>query len=109
MSISFWSLIGGDRAACWLAREKYRYVHYCHLKYRAAATVATTTPNAATRQQPNVTRTRLLPPINVSAVRQQVGTSSTCLALVSGLPKRFGNKVKFIKPVGQRNLADGAR
>jgi dethiobiotin synthetase len=43
-------------------------------------------------------------PIYVSAVRQHVGKTSTCLALLSGLQKRFDNKVGFMKPVGQISL-----
>jgi dethiobiotin synthetase len=44
-----------------------------------------------------------LRPIYVSATRQHVGKTSTCLALLSGLQKRF-DKVGFMKPVGQISL-----
>jgi len=40
----------------------------------------------------------------VAATRQHVGKTTTCLALMSGLRKRFGNKVGFQKPVGQRHV-----
>jgi BioD-like phosphotransacetylase family protein len=42
-------------------------------------------------------------PIFVAATRQHVGKTSTSLALVSGLRKKFG-KVGFIKPVGQQHV-----
>mmetsp|Transcript_9929 Transcript_9929/g.12380 ORF Transcript_9929/g.12380 Transcript_9929/m.12380 type:complete len:282 (+) Transcript_9929:68-913(+) len=42
--------------------------------------------------------------IMVAATRQHVGKTTTCLALMSGLRKRFGNKVGFQKPVGQRHV-----
>jgi len=40
-------------------------------------------------------------PIFVAATRQHVGKTSVSLALCSGLQKRFGKKLGFIKPVGQ--------
>lgn len=42
-------------------------------------------------------------PIYVAATRQHVGKTSTSLALLSGLQKRFDN-VGFMKPVGQQSL-----
>jgi hypothetical protein len=42
-------------------------------------------------------------PIYVAATRQHVGKTSTSLALLSGLQKRF-EKVGFMKPVGQQSL-----
>jgi dethiobiotin synthetase len=48
--------------------------------------------------------TRRRRPIYVSATRQHVGKTSVCLALVSGLAKRFDNRVGFIKPVGQQSV-----
>lgn len=42
-------------------------------------------------------------PVYVAATRQHVGKTSTCLALLSGLQKRF-NRVGFMKPVGQQSL-----
>jgi len=42
-------------------------------------------------------------PIYVAATRQHVGKTSTSLALLRGLQKRFDN-VGFIKPVGQQSL-----
>jgi BioD-like phosphotransacetylase family protein len=42
-------------------------------------------------------------PIYVAATRQHVGKTSTSLALMSGLQKRF-DQVGFIKPVGQQSL-----
>ena len=42
-------------------------------------------------------------PIFVAATKQHVGKTSTSLALLSGLQKRF-DKVGFIKPVGQQHV-----
>jgi BioD-like phosphotransacetylase family protein len=42
-------------------------------------------------------------PIFVGATKQHVGKTSTSLALMSGLKKRF-DKVGFIKPVGQQHV-----
>jgi BioD-like phosphotransacetylase family protein len=39
----------------------------------------------------------------VAATKQHVGKTSTSLALLSGLQKRF-DKVGFIKPVGQQHV-----
>lgn len=43
-------------------------------------------------------------PIFVAATKQHVGKTSTSLALLSGLQKRF-DKVGFIKPVGELNAS----
>lgn len=43
------------------------------------------------------------PPIYVAATRQHVGKTTTSLAVMSGLMKRF-EKVGFMKPVGQKCL-----
>ena len=43
-------------------------------------------------------------PIYVSATREHVGKTTTCLALMSGLKKRFPNSVGFMKPVGQKQV-----
>jgi dethiobiotin synthetase len=42
-------------------------------------------------------------PIFVAATKQHVGKTTTCLALLSGLQKRF-NQVGFLKPVGQQHV-----
>lgn len=42
-------------------------------------------------------------PIFVAATKQHVGKTTTCLALLSGLQKRF-DPVGFIKPVGQQHI-----
>jgi hypothetical protein len=42
-------------------------------------------------------------PIFVAATKQHVGKTTTCLALLSGLQKRF-DKVGFLKPVGQQHV-----
>jgi dethiobiotin synthetase len=42
-------------------------------------------------------------PIFVAATKQHVGKTTTSLALMSGLQKRFP-KVGFIKPVGQQHV-----
>eukprot|EP00523_Entomoneis_sp_CCMP467_P008009 CAMPEP_0168728724 /NCGR_PEP_ID=MMETSP0724-20121128/5832_1 /TAXON_ID=265536 /ORGANISM="Amphiprora sp., Strain CCMP467" /LENGTH=460 /DNA_ID=CAMNT_0008775579 /DNA_START=396 /DNA_END=1778 /DNA_ORIENTATION=+ len=43
-------------------------------------------------------------PLYVAATRQHVGKTTTSLALLSGLQKRAGSQVGFIKPVGQVTL-----
>jgi BioD-like phosphotransacetylase family protein len=43
------------------------------------------------------------PPLYVAATRQHVGKTTTSMALLSGLQKRF-NPVGFMKPVGQQSL-----
>lgn len=48
----------------------------------------------------NVGGGKLQRPIFVAATRQHVGKTTTSLAIMSGLQKRF-DKVGFIKPVGQ--------
>jgi dethiobiotin synthetase len=42
-------------------------------------------------------------PIFVAATKQHVGKTTTCLALLSGLQKRF-DTVGFLKPVGQQHV-----
>lgn len=42
-------------------------------------------------------------PIFVAATKQHVGKTTTCLAVLSGLQKRFDN-VGFLKPVGQQHV-----
>ena len=46
---------------------------------------------------------RLQRPIFVAATKQHVGKTTSSLALMSGLQKRY-NKVGFIKPVGQQHV-----
>ena len=46
---------------------------------------------------------KLPTPVYVAATRQHVGKTSTSLALLSGLQKRF-DQVGFMKPVGQQSL-----
>ena len=53
----------------------------------------------ATSSIPKETR-----PIYVSATKEHVGKTTTCLALMSGLKKRFPNSIGFIKPVGQQHV-----
>eukprot|EP00980_Cylindrotheca_fusiformis_P016602 scaffold4973_cov135-Cylindrotheca_fusiformis.AAC.20 len=52
----------------------------------------------------NKTTGRAQRPIFVAATKQHVGKTTTSLALMSGLQKRF-EKVGFIKPVGQQHVA----
>mmetsp|Transcript_1933 Transcript_1933/g.3525 ORF Transcript_1933/g.3525 Transcript_1933/m.3525 type:complete len:468 (-) Transcript_1933:1543-2946(-) len=51
-------------------------------------------------QSTSSTSSSLSPPLYVSASRQHVGKTTTSMALLSGLQKRF-NRVGFMKPVGQ--------
>lgn len=68
-------------------------------------TLTSTTSSSRTfvskRQQEEKGRTQR--PIFVAATKQHVGKTSTSLALLSGLQKRF-DKVGFIKPVGQQHV-----
>jgi len=50
-----------------------------------------------------VSRTSTSNPIFVAATKQHVGKTTTCLAILSGLQKRF-DPVGFIKPVGQQHV-----
>eukprot|EP00980_Cylindrotheca_fusiformis_P021192 scaffold8150_cov118-Cylindrotheca_fusiformis.AAC.1 len=50
-----------------------------------------------------ITRNPSSSPVYVAATRQHVGKTSTSLALLSGLQKRF-DRVGFMKPVGQQSL-----
>lgn len=43
-------------------------------------------------------------PIYVAATHQHVGKTTTCLALMSGLKKRFPNSIGYVKPVGQQHV-----
>mmetsp|Transcript_11221 Transcript_11221/g.16990 ORF Transcript_11221/g.16990 Transcript_11221/m.16990 type:complete len:486 (-) Transcript_11221:124-1581(-) len=43
-------------------------------------------------------------PIYVAATKQHVGKTTTCLALMSGLKKRFPNSIGYLKPVGQQHV-----
>jgi len=43
-------------------------------------------------------------PIFVAATRQHIGKTTTCLALMSGLKKRFPHSIGYIKPVGQQHV-----
>lgn len=51
----------------------------------------------------NSSTARAQRPIFVAATKQHVGKTTTCLALLSGLQKRF-DKVGFLKPVGQQHV-----
>jgi dethiobiotin synthetase len=42
--------------------------------------------------------------IYVAATKQHVGKTTTCLALMSGLKKRFPNSIGYLKPVGQQHV-----
>jgi BioD-like phosphotransacetylase family protein len=70
----------------------------------SSSSSSSSTPPTTHQQQQQQRSLRLLRPIYVSATRQHVGKTSTCLALLSGLQKRFDNKVGFMKPVGQISL-----
>jgi len=43
-------------------------------------------------------------PIYVAATHQHVGKTTTCLALISGLQKRFPRSIGYLKPVGQQHV-----
>lgn len=66
----------------------------------ATSTATATATGTATSSNSN---TSVPSPIYVSATRQHVGKTSTAMALLSGLQKRF-DQVGFMKPVGQQSL-----
>lgn len=43
-------------------------------------------------------------PIYVAATHQHCGKTTTCLALISGLKKRFPQSIGYLKPVGQQHV-----
>ena len=49
------------------------------------------------------------PPLFIAATRQHVGKTTVSLAVLSGLRKRFGDRVGFVKPVGQQHVPVGAK
>ncbi len=61
----------------------------------------TTTPTTAKKGNDDNDQSH---PIYVSATREHVGKTTTCLALMAGLKKRFPNSVGFMKPVGQKQV-----
>eukprot|EP00592_Proboscia_alata_P025672 CAMPEP_0194438118 /NCGR_PEP_ID=MMETSP0176-20130528/103344_1 /TAXON_ID=216777 /ORGANISM="Proboscia alata, Strain PI-D3" /LENGTH=179 /DNA_ID=CAMNT_0039260013 /DNA_START=165 /DNA_END=700 /DNA_ORIENTATION=+ len=62
-----------------------------------------TTSRPRDRKLTHASSTQQPTPIYVSATHQHVGKTSTSLALLSGLQKRF-DRVGFMKPVGQQSL-----
>eukprot|EP01082_Thalassiosira_pseudonana_P012051 g9971.t1 g9971 contig4:980213-981762(+) len=64
-----------------------------HLLLRPLSTSSTSSSSTTNRPRP----------IFVAATKQHVGKTTTSLALMSGLQKRF-DKVGFIKPVGQQHV-----
>ena len=67
-----------------------------------ASNDATTGPSSVTRNGNNNNNNNKSP-VYIAATRQHVGKTSTSLALLSGLQKRF-DQVGFMKPVGQISL-----
>lgn len=43
-------------------------------------------------------------PIYVAATSQHVGKTTTCLAILEGLKKRFPSSIGYVKPVGQQHV-----
>jgi dethiobiotin synthetase len=90
--------------------------HQAKLLLRCVSSSSTTTPTLAAEEDeedvvaadPN-TRFwkkrggRYQRPIFVAATKQHVGKTTTSLAIISGLQKRF-DKVGFLKPVGQQHV-----
>ena len=64
--------------------------------YRAGCSFFSTTSDGDAKQQKQR-------PIFVAATKQHVGKTTTCLAMLSGLQKRFDN-VGYFKPVGQQHV-----
>ena len=75
------------KSSCYTVKNSHD--EYCKLGTR----LFSSTLNAGGRQRP----------IFVAATKQHVGKTTTCLAVLSGLQKRFEN-VGFLKPVGQQHL-----
>ena len=48
-------------------------------------------------------------PLFIAATRRHVGKTTVSLAVLSGLRKRFGDRVGFVKPVGQQHVPVGAK
>ena len=71
---------------------------------QASSLFSTLSSNNNYSSNTTTTTTTSVPSIYVAATRQHVGKTSVSLALMSGLQKRFGNRVGFIKPVGQQSL-----
>lgn len=61
------------------------------------------TRSLSSRNSSTISSSNLQRPIFVAATKQHVGKTSSSLALLSGLQKRF-DKVGFIKPVGQQHV-----
>lgn len=81
--------------------NNHRYKSSC------AETFDTTdeSPIQQQQRQQSSTNNNTNRPIYVSATKQHVGKTTTSLALISGLKKRFPNTVGFIKPVGQQHIS----
>jgi dethiobiotin synthetase len=77
----------------------------CDLEGEDEPTTTTNTgTNTTTTTSRNFRRSKhTASPIYVAATREHVGKTSTSIALLSGLQKRFEN-VGFMKPVGQNSL-----
>ena len=89
-----------DRAA--LARRTAYPWHAAAALSTHAREVLPEDGNFSTRSV-SVTGQRRRRPIYVAATHQHVGKTTTSLALLSGLSKRF-DRVGFIKPVGQQHV-----
>jgi BioD-like phosphotransacetylase family protein len=72
-------------------------------RYQSTATYHEESSDDGTAQRRRRQGSSSSSPIYVAATRQHVGKTSTSLAILSGLQKRF-DKVGFMKPVGQQSL-----
>ncbi|KAG7347894.1 cobyrinic acid a,c-diamide synthase [Nitzschia inconspicua] len=74
-----------------------RYIQHCR---QSSVTAIALDEDEVSYRKSTSASTSSPPPLYVSATRQHVGKTTTSMALVSGLQKRF-DQVGFMKPVGQ--------
>mmetsp|Transcript_42666 Transcript_42666/g.102900 ORF Transcript_42666/g.102900 Transcript_42666/m.102900 type:complete len:485 (-) Transcript_42666:80-1534(-) len=93
------------------AQQQLRRICYSGTRFASSSSSSTIQPTPAEVRNPDESRFwhydpltgRSQRPIFVAATKQHVGKTTTCLALLSGLQKRF-DKVGFLKPVGQQHV-----
>lgn len=71
---------------------------------RWTSSISKAEPNLDVHNQKQIDNSSQSRPIYVAATKMHVGKTTTCLALISGLKKRFPQSVGYLKPVGQRHV-----
>lgn len=82
-------------------------INYSNHRYKSSCAVNDSldiADESISQQQQQSSTANKNRPIYVSATKQHVGKTTTSLALISGLKKRFPNTIGFIKPVGQQQI-----